>query len=171
MRYDRPGTRRTLLDLLGKPFLTDMFCAAVAAAEPGALVQKALRPSASGLSLTAGGVSSGLGLDDLRKIYFVGGGKGAHAMGEAVMQVLGERVAVLSAGTDGVDGPTDAARAYVRGDTCARARAAGLSPGGHLSENDSYPFFQSLSDLVITGPTGTNVSDIALGAIVGKRQI
>src|SRR3989304_143977 len=69
-----------------------MFRAAVAAVEPGRLVGKALCRSASGLTLTAGGVSSGLGWDDLRKIYLVGGGKAARAMGEAAMRILGERV-------------------------------------------------------------------------------
>src|SRR4030067_811754 len=86
-----------------------MFRAAVAAVEPGRLVGKALRRSASGLSLMAGGVSSGLGLDDLRKIYLVGGGKAARAMGEAAMRILGERVAegVLSGppGGGGGGGP------------------------------------------------------------------
>jgi hydroxypyruvate reductase len=75
-------------------------------------------------------------------------------------------MAVLSGGTDGIDGPTDAAGAYADGTTIARAAALGLSPDGHLDRNDSYPFFQALSDLVITGPTGTNVTDIAIGIAV-----
>src|SRR3972149_4533164 len=86
-----------------------MFRGAVAAVEPGRLVGKALRRSASGLSLTAGGVSSGLGWDDLRKIYLVGGGKAARAMGEAAMRILGERVAegvlAVPRGSGGGAGP------------------------------------------------------------------
>jgi glycerate 2-kinase len=74
--------------------------------------------------------------------------------------------AVLSCGTDGVDGPTDAAGAFADGTTVSRATALGLSPMAHLDRNDAYPFFQSLSDLVITGPTGTNVTDIAIGISV-----
>jgi hydroxypyruvate reductase len=77
-------------------------------------------------------------------------------------------MAVLSAGTDGADGPTDAAGAYADGSTCARARSAGLSPPDRLEGNDAYPFFRALSDLVRTGPTGTNVADIAVG-LVGRR--
>ncbi|MGE5662878.1 MAG: MOFRL family protein, partial [Deltaproteobacteria bacterium] len=69
---------------------------------------------------------------------------------------------------DGVDGPTDAAGAFADGATCARARAAGFSPEEHLARNDSYPFFGALSDLVVTGPTGTNVTDVALG--VARRN-
>jgi len=103
-----------------------------------------------------------------------GNGKGGRnqefALAAAIELDGAEGVAVLSAGTDGVDGGTDAAGAYIRGDTCARARAAGLVPGHHLEGNDSHPFFRALSDLVTTGPTGTNVADIAIGATVGTRQ-
>jgi glycerate 2-kinase len=67
---------------------------------------------------------------------------------------------VLSAGTDGTDGPTDAAGAIATGDTIRRARQRGLDPMKHLSENDSYPFFDALGGLIKTGPTGTNVMDI-----------
>jgi len=75
-------------------------------------------------------------------------------------------IAVLSCGTDGIDGPTDAAGAYADGTTISRAAALGLSPGAHLEGNDAYPFLQALSDLVVTGPTGTNVTDIAIGIAV-----
>ncbi len=71
-------------------------------------------------------------------------------------------VVVFSAGTDGTDGPTDAAGAVADGETCARARALGLDPQGHLDRNDAYPLFQALGDLVITGPTRTNVMDLRL---------
>jgi glycerate 2-kinase len=67
---------------------------------------------------------------------------------------------VLSAGTDGTDGPTDAAGAIATGDTIRRARQRGLDPMKHLSENYSYPFFDALGGLIKTGPTGTNVMDI-----------
>ena len=76
---------------------------------------------------------------------------------------LGSNAVVLSAGTDGTDGPTDAAGAAVDGGTIARASARGLDAKQFLSENDAYNFFQQLGDgLLITGPTGTNVMDIAL---------
>lgn len=66
----------------------------------------------------------------------------------------------LAAGTDGVDGPTDAAGAIADSNTLKRALPAGLDPRKFLDENDSHSFFQNLDDLVKTGPTGTNVMDI-----------
>ncbi|MBT8339207.1 MAG: glycerate kinase [Desulfatitalea sp.] len=69
-------------------------------------------------------------------------------------------IVMLSAGTDGTDGPTDAAGAFSDHTTCRRAADAGLDIHRHLSNNDAYPFFQGLNDLLITGPTGTNVMDI-----------
>ena len=71
-------------------------------------------------------------------------------------------VVVFSAGTDGTDGPTDAAGAVADGDTCARARALGLNSEAHLANNDAYPFFLALGDLVITGPTLTTDKDLRL---------
>ena len=71
-------------------------------------------------------------------------------------------VAVLSAGTDGIDGPTDAAGAFVDSHTNARALEMGLDPRDALSRNDSYPFFDRLGDLFRSGPTGTNVMDLKL---------
>lgn len=72
-------------------------------------------------------------------------------------------VAVLAAGSDGTDGPTDTAGAFVDGDTWARGRAAGLAPGDYLANNDAYPFLDALGALVKTGPTGTNVNDLMIG--------
>ncbi|MEI7686775.1 MAG: glycerate kinase [Planctomycetota bacterium] len=69
-------------------------------------------------------------------------------------------VAIVCGGTDGEDGPTDAAGALVDVSSFARAAALGLSPRESLLRHDAYPFFQALGDLVITGPTGTNVMDI-----------
>jgi hydroxypyruvate reductase len=63
-------------------------------------------------------------------------------------------------GTDGSDGPTDAAGAFADGQTVARAQAAGLAPVEYLSHNDAYNFFATLDDLIITGPTNTNVNDL-----------
>ena len=96
-----------------------------------------------------------------------GGGKGGRnqefALAAAV-ELAGEgAMAVLAAGTDGIDGPTDAAGAYADGTTVARASSLGLDPGAHLENNDAYPFFEALGDLVVTGSTGTNVADLAIG--------
>lgn len=97
-----------------------------------------------------------------------GGGRGGRNQEFALAAALAMEgdggMAVLSAGTDGVDGPTDAAGAFADAGTCGRARAAGLSPEAHLARNDSYPLFRALSGLVVTGPTGTNVADVAVGA-------
>jgi len=73
-----------------------------------------------------------------------------------------ENVVVLSAGTDGTDGPTDAAGAIADGKTVERARKSGMDPARFLRENDSYPFFQALDDLIVTGPTYTNVMDLRI---------
>ena len=73
-----------------------------------------------------------------------------------------ERVLVLSGGTDGSDGPTDAAGALADGDSLERARAMGLDAEALLANNDSYNFFRPLEDLIITGPTLTNVMDLRL---------
>jgi glycerate 2-kinase len=68
--------------------------------------------------------------------------------------------AVASAGTDGVDGPTDAAGAYADSTTIDRALAEGKPPDRYLDDNNSYAFFEALGDLINTGPTGTNVGDL-----------
>jgi len=71
-------------------------------------------------------------------------------------------VVVLSAGTDGTDGPTDAAGAIVDATTYYRAVKQGLNPLAYLKNNDSYHFFEKMGDLLITGPTNTNVMDVRL---------
>ena len=84
----------------------------------------------------------------------------------ALADVLAEghtAVAVGSAGTDGIDGPTDAAGAVVDSTTRGRARELGLAPATHyLAENNTYAFFSAIGDLIHTGPTGTNVGDLQI---------
>jgi glycerate-2-kinase len=70
-----------------------------------------------------------------------------------------------SIGTDGIDGPTDAAGAIVDPSTSARASTRGIEPASYLRNNDSYHFFSALADLVHTGPTGTNVGDVQVALI------
>ena len=67
---------------------------------------------------------------------------------------------IASLATDGTDGPTDAAGAIANGGTVARAHAQGLDPRDYLRRSDSYRFFDQLDDLIITGPTNTNVNDL-----------
>ena len=77
-----------------------------------------------------------------------------------VLASLGAPAAAASVGTDGIDGPTDAAGALVDDTTLDRARAAHLQPDVFLERNDVYRFFDTLGDLIHTGPTGTNVGDL-----------
>jgi hydroxypyruvate reductase len=70
-----------------------------------------------------------------------------------------------SIGTDGIDGPTDAAGAIIDPTTATRAAAHGLDPAGSLRNNDSYHFFSALGDLMHTGPTGTNVGDVQVALL------
>lgn len=80
-----------------------------------------------------------------------------------------EGVFLLSAGTDGIDGPTDAAGAVVDGATAQRAAAMGLPIETALARNDAYSLFARTGDLVFTGPTGTNVMDLIVCLIVPAR--
>jgi glycerate 2-kinase len=91
------------------------------------------------------------------------GGRNQEFALAAAMDIDGlDGVVVLSGGTDGTDGPTDAAGAIADGQTVKRAQALGLGPGDFIQRSDSYPFFAALDDLLITGPTGTNVMDMYL---------
>jgi glycerate 2-kinase len=77
-----------------------------------------------------------------------------------VEKIAGQRVAVLSAGTDGIDGSSPAAGAVADGETSARARALRMDPGDYFRRSDSYTFFQKLGDAIETGPTGNNLRDL-----------
>ncbi|HET90927.1 MAG TPA: glycerate kinase [Chloroflexi bacterium] len=95
-----------------------------------------------------------------------GGGTGGRNQELALAAALAlegwSGITVVALGTDGNDGPTDAAGGMVDGSTAARARAAGLDPLFHLQDNDAYPLLQATDDLLITGPTNTNVNDLIL---------
>ena len=91
------------------------------------------------------------------------GGRNQESMASACVKMDGmDGACMASMGTDGIDGPTDAAGALVDGYTLRRAGELGLSPKEALQNNDSYTFFKKLGDLIFTGPTGTNVNDIAV---------
>ena len=98
-------------------------------------------------------------------VHVTGSGKGGRNQEFALaatplLATVDTPVALASAGTDGVDGPTDAAGAIVDRATLTRASAAGLPPDRFLSDNNAYTFFHALGDLIHTGPTGTNVGDL-----------
>ncbi len=101
-----------------------------------------------------------------------GSGKGGRSQQAALAfaielsRVAGDRrIAALFAGTDGIDGPTDAAGAFASADSVARVDAAGVDPEAALSRNDSYNLFRGIGDLFVPGSTGTNVADIFIGLV------
>ncbi len=100
-----------------------------------------------------------------------GGGKGGRCQEFTLSAALAidgwPDVVVAAFGTDGTDGPTDAAGAVADGTTAERARRAGLNARRALAANDAYPFFSALGDLIVTGPTNTNVNDLYL-VLVGR---
>ena len=90
------------------------------------------------------------------------GGRNQELVLAGAMHLAGwDGTVLFSGGTDGTDGPTDAAGAIADARTISRAESAGLSAIGSLKNNDAYHFFKPLGDLVMTGPTGTNVADVA----------
>jgi glycerate-2-kinase len=97
------------------------------------------------------------------------GGRNQEFALALVEPLAGTTLSVLSAGTDGIDGPTDAAGAVVDSTTLGRAGDRGMRPADYLDTNDSYHFFEGLGDLVMTGPTGTNVMDLKI-ALVGPTS-
>lgn len=82
----------------------------------------------------------------------------------AAGELAGRRgLLLLAAGSDGTDGPTDAAGAYADGATLARAAAAGLDAAALVRDNDTHPLLGATGDRFVSGPTGTNVMDLVLG--------
>lgn len=100
-----------------------------------------------------------------------GDGRGGRSQ-EFALVAAGEleghgAAALLAAGTDGTDGPTNAAGAFADGSSWRRAREGGLDPVATLRDNDSWSLFRKTGDLLITGPTGTNVMDLMVGLSAG----
>ncbi len=91
------------------------------------------------------------------------GGRNSELALAFSIEIMNEKgISALFAGTDGIDGPTDAAGAYCNGKSRLKARELGVSAKDSLVNNDSYSFFKKIGDLKITGPTGTNVNDIGI---------
>jgi hydroxypyruvate reductase len=93
----------------------------------------------------------------------LGGRNQELALACAVLLQKTAGLTVLAAGTDGTDGPTDAAGAFADGETVDRARRLRLDANAVLANNDSYRLLDALGDLLRTGPTGTNVNDLLIG--------
>lgn len=119
-------------------------------------------PQASPACVIAGGETT---------VTVRGSGKGGRCQDFALSAALSIEdwpdVVIAAFGTDGTDGPTDAAGAVADGSTIDRARALGLSARRALANNDAYPFFAALDDLIVTGPTNTNVNDLYV-MLVGR---
>jgi glycerate 2-kinase len=90
------------------------------------------------------------------------GGRNLAFVLNAVSKIAGRTIAVLSAGTDGIDGSSPAAGAVADGETLTRARVLGLDPAEYFRRSDSYTFFQKLDDAIETGATGNNLRDLRI---------
>jgi glycerate 2-kinase len=119
-----------------------------------AMVEQA-RSLPAGSCLIAGGETT---------VTVKGAGRGGRcqefALAAAVALEGRDDLVVLAAGTDGTDGPTDAAGALVDGETLARGRAASLDPDQALADNDAHTFLAATGDLIVSGPTNTNLLDL-----------
>lgn len=95
-----------------------------------------------------------------------GNGKGGRnqemALAAAILLQGTENVLFASVGSDGTDGPTDAAGGFASGGACEKMRTAGVSPEAALANNDAYHALKAAGDLIVTGPTGTNVNDLTI---------
>ena len=143
--------------------LTDMLCCQ--AKEAGSFLGAILRTHCGGgkkLAFLAGGETV---------VHLTGHGKGGRnqelALAAATALDALPGVCVFSVGSDGTDGPTDAAGGYVDGQSNAKLAAKGLSVFSVLKENDAYHALQAIDGLIITGPTGTNVNDVAVALVEG----
>lgn len=91
------------------------------------------------------------------------GGRNQELALAAASELVGiPNAALLSVGSDGTDGPTDAAGGYADGDTCGELEGLGIDVEAYLNNNDAYHALQAVGNLIITGPTGTNVNDLSL---------
>ena len=141
--------------------LTDQLCCQ--AKEAGSFLASILKTHAADgkpLAFIAGGETvvklTGHGL----------GGRNQEIALAAAAGIAGMRnAAVFSVGSDGTDGPTDAAGGYADGDTCGELRAHGLTVDAVLQDNDAYHALEKTGGLIITGPTGTNVNDVAVALL------
>jgi len=90
------------------------------------------------------------------------GGRNSAFVLDCVGKIADDKIAVLSVGTDGIDGSSPAAGAVADGSSLARARGQGLDPSDYFRRSDSYTFFNKLHDAIVTGPTGNNLRDLRI---------
>lgn len=142
-------------------FLTDrLSCEAKEAGSFLASILKSHEGDEQKLAFLAGGETV---------VHLTGKGKGGRNQELAFSAAAGidgmEHAAVFSFGSDGTDGPTDAAGGFVDGATMQELRRLGLDADEVLRNNDTYPALQKTGGLIVTGPTGTNVNDVAVGLL------
>ncbi len=142
-------------------FLTDQLCCE--AREAGSFLASVVKSHASSgkkLAFLAGGETvvhlTGTGLGGRNQEIALGAAEGIAGLANA---------ALISVGSDGTDGPTDAAGGYVDADTYAALLHRGILPAQALAENDAYHALQAVDGLIFTGPTGTNVNDITVALL------
>ena len=160
------GAAQTCRTLGYEPLLlTD--CLSCEAREAGTFLANMARShqdAPTSLALIAGGETV---------VRLTGKGKGGRNQELALSAARGidglRDTAVFSVGSDGTDGPTDAAGGYVDGETLAALEARGLDVCAALRENDAYHALEAVGGLVVTGPTGTNVNDVAVALLDGRR--
>jgi hydroxypyruvate reductase len=90
------------------------------------------------------------------------GGRNSAFVLACVKKIAGKKIAVLSAGTDGIDGNSPAAGAVANGRTYELAQRSGLNPSDAFRRSDAYSFFSRLDDAIVTGPTGNNLRDLRI---------
>ena len=141
--------------------LTDQLCCQ--AKEAGSFMASIVKTHASDgrpLAFIAGGETV---------VKLTGHGKGGRNQELALAAAAGiagmKNACVFSVGSDGTDGPTDAAGGYSDGDSCEELQAHGLSVDAVLQDNDAYHALRKIGGLIVTGPTGTNVNDVAVALI------
>lgn len=142
-------------------FLTDQLsCEAREAGRFLASILKSHQRDGRRLAFLAGGETV---------VHLTGTGKGGRNQELAFAAAAGidgmENAAVFSFGSDGTDGPTDAAGGYVDGSSLQKMREDGIDPDETLRENNTYPALEKIGGLIVTGPTGTNVNDIAVALL------
>ncbi|MBR4870226.1 MAG: glycerate kinase [Oscillospiraceae bacterium] len=142
---------------------TELCCEAREAGEMLSSTVKAHAGSGKNLAFLAGGETV---------VHLTGKGKGGRNQEVALSAAAGiagmKNAAIFSVGSDGTDGPTDAAGGYCDGSTAAALGEKGISIAEVLQNNDAYHALAAVNGLIITGPTGTNVNDIAVALIRGE---
>ena len=161
------SVRELCRDLGYEPvFLTDQLdCEAREAGRFLASILRAHANDGKKLAFLAGGETV---------VHLTGSGLGGRNQELALAASMGLRgmknAAVISVGSDGTDGPTDAAGGYVDGESFDALQAAGLDLHAVLQENDAYHALRTVGGLIVTGPTGTNVNDVAIALLDGEEE-